>query len=288
MNVLLQQVASLTEPKWKEQPRAKGITIEMEMNFQTIPLVMGNEADLREALTNVIFNSVDAMEKNGKIILCTELNHPYVTIKIYDTGKGMTKEIKQRCLEPFYSTKGKEGTGLGLSMVFGIVQRHEGHLEIISEENKGTCIVINLPFVAENKVEKKPEESKEIKIRPLKILVAEDDPNVREVISLYLEEEGHKSVITSDGLEALQKFPTEPFDLVITDQAMPNMSGDQLAKKIKYISPEMPIILLTGFTSFLNSDNIASYGIDFVMHKPLNRNKLQQALSKFFLAKEIS
>lgn len=288
MNGLIKQTVSLTEPKWKEQPRAQGITIEIEMNLQNIPTVRGNEADLRESLTNLIFNAVDAMEKDGKITISTEYQAPFVVIRVADTGKGMPKEVKQRCLEPFYTTKGKNGTGLGLSMVFGIIQRHEGKLNIESEERQGTCIIIHLPTGSAKTAEKMEDKHASLPVPSLHVLVAEDDPNVREVVGMYLKDEGHNVVLTCDGIEAVEKFSTEKFDLVITDQAMPKMSGDQVAKKIKYLSPDIPVVLLTGFSSFLSSENISSYGIDMIINKPLNRSKLHNALNSLFSPKQIS
>ena len=120
------QAISLTEPKWRGQTQANGITIHVETNFQSVPPVSGNESAIREVLTNLIFNAVDAMPRGGVITLETVVENNQAVIRVRDTGSGMTEAVRQRCLEPFFSTKGQQGTGLGLSMVYGIVERHRG------------------------------------------------------------------------------------------------------------------------------------------------------------------
>ncbi len=126
LNSVITQSISLTEPKWRRQAQADGITIQVESKLQPIPPIAGDESGLREVLTNLIFNAVDAMPNGGTITLETESDAEHVMIRVRDTGSGMTEAVRQRCLEPFFSTKGERGTGLGLSMVYGIIERHRG------------------------------------------------------------------------------------------------------------------------------------------------------------------
>ena len=140
---LVGQAISLTQPRWKDEAQAKGITIKMEIDLQEVPLIIGDESELREALTNLVFNAVDAMPDGGTITLRTRRDGNQVVLEVSDTGTGMTEEVRQRCLDPFFTTKGTHGTGMGLAMVYGIVQRHEGTLDIESEADKGTTLILS-------------------------------------------------------------------------------------------------------------------------------------------------
>ncbi len=149
LNKLIEQAVSLTQPKWKNQAEAKGVTIQVVTEFERIRPVAGSEADLREALTNLIFNAVDAMPQGGTITVRTRSANSRVIMEVADTGMGMTEDVRQRCLEPFFTTKGDRGTGLGLSMVYGILQRHLGSVEIDTALGKGTTFRLSLPAAQE-------------------------------------------------------------------------------------------------------------------------------------------
>ena len=146
VNDLIQEVVPLTRPKWHGQALESGRTVRIELELQRVPPVLGNGAELRETLTNLVFNAVDAMpEGGGTITLRTIPLEDAVRIEVADTGMGMTEEVRQRCLEPFFSTKGEQGTGLGLAMAFGIIRRHEGALEIETAPGQGTTFRLTLP-----------------------------------------------------------------------------------------------------------------------------------------------
>src|SRR5208282_3855609 len=133
LNQLVEDTISLTQPMWKTQAEAKNISITLQKDFQNVSPVAGDAGELREVLTNLIFNAVEAMPRGGTIIVRTRGDDSQVTLEVSDTGVGMTDDVRQRCLEPFFTTKGTHGTGLGLSMVYGIVQRHQGTIDINSE-----------------------------------------------------------------------------------------------------------------------------------------------------------
>ncbi|HET9418034.1 MAG TPA: HAMP domain-containing sensor histidine kinase, partial [Chthoniobacterales bacterium] len=149
---IVQQAVSLTEPKWRHQAQARGATIKVSAEAKAFPIVAGEESALREVLTNLIFNSVDAMPNGGEISLETAIENDRAVIRVSDTGTGMTETVRQRCLEPFFSTKGEHGTGLGLSMVYGIIQRHRGELQIQSELGQGTTFLISLPLAQSSSI----------------------------------------------------------------------------------------------------------------------------------------
>jgi signal transduction histidine kinase len=275
LDKLVKQTVTLTRPRWKDQAQANGATIQVRLDLEAVPAISGEEAALREVLTNLIFNAVDAMPAGGTITLRTRRDADSAIVEVGDSGTGMTEEVRKRCLEPFFSTKGERGTGLGLSMVFGIVQRHEGSIDIRSEEGRGTTFAIRLPLHqhAEEEAAVAGEESPQ---KPLRVLVVDDEPQVRDLLSAVLTNDGHRVQMAEDGVSGLRCFRDGRFDVVLTDKAMPGMSGDQMACAIKQMSPEMPIILLTGFGQFLNKEDLP--GVNVLLNKPVGIRTLREAL----------
>ena len=281
INELVQQVIAVTRPRWKDQALAAGVNISIRTELGEVPTVAGNEAELREALANLLFNAIDAIKARGSIVVRTETQGAWLVITVTDDGVGMTEDVRMRCLEPFYSTKDVETPGLGLGSVYGIVRRHEGQLEIRSEPQRGTSISISLPLL------KSPATSEPVTFTvvqpaesPLRILVVEDEEMVREVLSYYLAEDLHDVTLAENGRDGLEKFRAGEFDLVMTDRAMPEMNGDQLAKEIKTLKPEQPLILLTGFGDLMNGAGELPEGVDLVVGKPFTMSVLRDAISK--------
>lgn len=280
INDVVLQAISIAQPRWKDQALAEGVNIDIRTEMGNVPTVPGNEAELREMLVDLIFNSIDAIPKRGTITIQTEVQGRWLVITVKDDGLGMSEEVKARCLEPFYSTKASEGTGLGLGSVYGIVRRHEGEIDIQSEEGRGTSISVSLPL--ESKRAKPPEAPKPAPTptATLKILVVEDEPLVREVICVYLAEDQHEVVTAENGRDGLEKYKSGPFDLVMTDRAMPEMNGDQLAIEIKKLRPEQPIVLLTGFGDLMAGTGEQPQGVDLVVSKPFTLSTLRNAIAK--------
>jgi len=279
VNKVIEQVVKLTQPKWRTLAQNLGKNIDVATELEKSPPILGNETDLREVITNLIFNAVDAMPKGGKITLRTRADKRHVQLEVADSGTGMTAEVKQRCLEPFFTTKGDGGTGLGLSMVFGVIKRHEGNLSIDSAPGKGTTIVIRLPVcddvtAAMPEVERRPS-------RRLNVLVVDDELPCRVVLSRYLTSDGHEVVTVGNGAEAVRSFQQQKFDVVVTDQGMSGMNGVQLARFIRQVRPRQPIILATGF-SF--DDGQVPPGINKVIRKPISPERLRAALAEVIAA----
>jgi CheY-like chemotaxis protein len=278
---LVKQVVLMTQPKWKDQTQSKGITIRVEMSLGLGPTILGNEATLREALTNLIFNAVDAMPNGGTLKLQSRSEANGVLLEISDSGVGMTIETASRCFEPFFTTKEKNGTGLGLAMVHGIIRRHDGEIEVQSQPGQGTTFSIRLPYPKETQVESKPQPVTEPKkIKPLRILVVDDDEMVLKVMLDYLKRDGHEVQTATNGATALEFFMESRFDLVITDRSMPVLSGDQLAAKIKKIASGTPIIMLTGFGEIMKAKNEIVPDVDWVMSKPATIETIREVLGR--------
>ena len=276
LNEVIEESASLTQPKWKTQALESGRTISLEFDLEKLPPISGNPSELREATTNLIFNAVDAMPEGGTVTLRSRRDgENRVLFEISDTGTGMPEAVRTRCLEPFFSTKGEKGTGLGLSMVFGIIKRHNGTLEIESAPGRGTTFRIRFPVEATASDEGSEEVEK--LGRSVRVLVVDDDAVPRDVVSKYLMADGHEVVTAASGIEALAKLTEENFDLLLTDHAMAGMNGLQLASVVKKMPGGQRVILMTA------SHEVASAleengGVDLVLRKPIPQKRLRQAL----------
>jgi PAS domain S-box-containing protein len=275
---LVTQVVTMTQPRWKDQAQANGSTIHIRTELQTLPPLAGDDSALREVLTNLIFNAVDAMPKGGTITLRTHRLGDSAVLEVADTGTGMSEEVRTRCMEPFFSTKGERGTGLGLSMVFGIIRRHSGLVDIRSAPGKGTTFVITLPLHQITMEETNgAAPAAAAPTRKLRVLVVDDEEPVRELLEAALTDEGHTVEMAAHGADGLRRFLDGNFDLIITDKAMPGMSGDQLASAIKEIAPKIPIILLTGFGQFLDPQEYPK--VDVLAAKPVSLPALRDAIA---------
>lgn len=289
LNQMVEQAVALTRPRWRDEALGSGRTILVETDIKPIPKVLGSESELRELLTNLIFNAVDAMPEGGTIRIRTGLREapvadgaapgePQVFLEVGDTGTGMTEEVRRRCLEPFFSTKGERGTGLGLPMVFGIVKRHRGTLDIDSTVGKGTTFIVLLP--PDTTQTREVQQRTQGPSGPLRVLVVDDEPIARDVLTEYLTGDGHTVQTAVNGRDGIEKFTTGQFEVVITDRAMPEVGGDQLAAMVKEASPTTPVVLLTGFGDLMNAAGEKPDGVDLVVKKPIRLGTLREVLVK--------
>lgn len=274
---LLWQVKELTRHRWKNQAEAKGLNIDFQMSMSSGRPIMGNEPELRQVFTNLIINAVDAMSHDGGITVSVCDHSDKVCITIEDSGCGMNEETRQKCLEPFYTTKGKLGTGLGLSIVFGVVQRHHGTFNIESEEGVGTRIIMEFPAVKRER-QKEIDVSSTTETKSLRIMLVDDEEVLLEVISELLASGGHTVDVYGNPNTAIKAFEHKEYDLVITDRAMPLMSGDQLAAAIKQVAPQTPIYMITGFGDMIKDSGEKPEYIDEVLAKPVPLDLLNRKL----------
>jgi signal transduction histidine kinase len=279
LNRVIDEAISLTQPRWKTQAEARNVFITVHKDLQEIPTVEGNLAELREVLTNLIFNAVDAMPRGGKISILTHCEGDQVVLEVSDTGVGMTEEIRHRCFEPFFTTKGIHGSGLGLSMVHGILQRHQATVEIRSEIDKGSTFIIRFPPQSKQTQTGSPAKPTET-VQNLHVLVVDDEPMVRDVISQYLIVDGHQVETAVGGKEGVEKFKNNRFDLVLVDRAMPDMNGDQVASAIKSVNSTMPVVMLTGFGSMMEATGEKPPSVDLVVGKPITMVDLRAAVAR--------
>ena len=280
---VIRNAVSLSEPMWRVEAQHNGTTVEMETDLQPVPQIEGDSRELESAVLNLILNALDAMPEGGSIAISTYPEDGDSVLRVKDSGIGMTEEVRKRCLEPFFSTKGERGTGMGLAMVYGITERHGGSLSIESEPGEGTTVTIRLPSlqsVGPAAEDKTNGEMPVAKPNPLHILVVDDEPVVSQVISEYLSNDGHLVETAGGGAEALRKFREGEFDLVLTDQAMPEMSGEQLASAIKRTRPQTRVLLLTGFGDMMKATGRRHADIDLIVGKPVTVSHLRQAIKE--------
>ena len=281
LSELLGTVVSLTEPKWRVQTQAAGRTIRLVTELQDAGVVDGNSAELRDVFTNLIFNAVDAMPEGGTLTVraVPDPATGSAVAEVSDSGTGMTLEVQRRCFEPFFTTKGQGGTGLGLARVYGIIQRHHGTIEIDSEPGRGTTIRIRLPLRVGGELTREALTVPGAPPRSLRILLVEDEPVPLQVVKRLLRGDGHSVVTAQNGLEALEKFQTGWFDAVVTDHAMPEMSGAELSLMIKRLAPRKPVIvMLTGVADVLDAKEKPA-GVDVIIDKPVTLPALREALA---------
>jgi signal transduction histidine kinase/ActR/RegA family two-component response regulator/HAMP domain-containing protein len=291
----LQQVIELTKARWSDLALQRGAMIELRTEFSPESVeVMGAEGEIRDALTNLIFNAVDAMPEGGTLTLRTKCIKPQATddaltdskvyIEVSDTGIGMDEETRRRCLEPFFTTKGERGTGLGLAMVYGMIQRHSAELELESEVGRGTTFRMIFPGYA-------PALTMTVRIptpviaRRLRILLVDDDPLLIKSVQDALEGDGHVITATNGGQAGINAFSaaakaSHHFDLVITDLGMPYVDGRKVAAAIKAVSQRTPVVMLTGWGHRLVAENDIPPQVDRVLNKPPRLNELRTALAE--------
>jgi len=270
------------------------IEVESELEEVLAPLV-GNESEVREALTNLILNAVDALPKGGKITVRTRSSQQlspradgrlgaHVLVEVRDNGIGMNETTRKHCFEPFFSTKGKRGTGLGLAMVYGVMERHEGTIEVQSELGQGTSVMLIFP-VRKAETAESSRTPETVALTPLQVLCIDDEPLLRELLRNLLETDGHRVEVSDGGKAGLEAFRAaqqrgNPFDVVITDLGMPYLDGRQVAKALKRESPKTPVILLTGWGAFMKEDGQFPEQIDSVLSKPPRSRELRETLQR--------
>jgi signal transduction histidine kinase/ActR/RegA family two-component response regulator len=302
LNPLIQQVIDLSRARWSNMSQQSGVFIRMETELAPeLPAILGVESEIREALVNLVFNAVDAMPEGGTLTLRTKTAEGapasvagpaqrQVYVEVGDTGIGMDEDTRRRCLEPFFTTKGERGTGLGLAMVYGIVRRHNAEIEIESAVGEGTTIRFVFPVPTTPAVASDPTATTFTVPTRLRILVVDDDPLLIKSLRDTLETDGHQVVTASGGREGIDAFrraqeQQEPFAAVITDLGMPYVNGREVASTIKGMASSTPIILLTGWGQRLVAEGDIPPHVDRVLNKPPKLREIREALSQLISAK---
>jgi len=243
---LLNDAIEITRTRWENEARLRGLEYQVRLEAEAGQSAYGSASELREVFVNLIVNAVDAMPKGGKLSITCRRQNNRLQLQFKDNGMGMPEEVKQKIFEPFFSTKGAHGTGLGLSVSYSIMERHEGSISVVSQPGNGTTFTIDLPAAM-------PETSfadvspVDEEIPHLRILVVDDEEPVRETLAEMLVAVNHTVELAGSGQEAVEKLRVGSFDFVFTDLAMPEMDGWETARAIRKEWPNMQIILVTGY-----------------------------------------
>jgi signal transduction histidine kinase/ActR/RegA family two-component response regulator len=295
-NRLIEKVVNLTRARWSDQPQQRGVVIQLSTELaDDLPNIMGSEAEIRDALTNLIFNAVDAMPDGGTLLLKTRVLTSgsraagnaarHVELEVTDTGIGMDEETRKRCLEPFYTTKGERGTGLGLAMVYGMVQRHSADLQIRSSPARGTSVALVFSVTEDPGSIATPGVASRPLAQRLRILLVDDDPLLVKSLRDVLEQDGHVVAVADGGQKGIDTFAAAlaqgtPYSLVMTDLGMPYVDGRKVAASIKAASPQTPLILLTGWGKRLQVENDIPAHVDRLLSKPPRLAEVRAALAE--------
>jgi DNA-binding response OmpR family regulator len=295
LNPLVQQVIDLTRARWNDLAQQRGVMIEVKPELGVdLQSIRGAENEIRDALTNLVFNAVDALPQGGVIEVLTRMSsltgphgaiEPCVILEVTDNGVGMDEETRRRCLEPFFTTKGDRGTGLGLAMVYGMAKRHSAGLDIDSKVGHGTTIRLTFRSGTPPGATSTRNPSPLFTARSLRVLLVDDDPALLESLRSSLTDEGHKVSSANGGQAGIDAFRDaqkggKPFDIVITDLGMPYVDGRQVVASIRAMSPGTPIILLTGWGQHVAGENEGALQVDRVLGKPPRIRELRSALAE--------
>jgi signal transduction histidine kinase/ActR/RegA family two-component response regulator len=287
LNLLVEQVVDLTRARWADMAHQRGVVIELQLELDAgLPRIGGVQSQIRDALVNLVFNAVDAMPTGGKLRILTRTTDTggakSAVIEVTDTGVGMDEETRRRCLEPFFTTKGVRGTGLGLAMVYGVTQRHGAHLEIDSAPNQGTTIRMVFAAVAAGPVTRA--EAPGARLAPTRILIVDDDPMLLNSLREALESDGHEVTTAGGGQAGINTFVEShaegrPFPIVITDLGMPHVDGRSVASAVKASVPGTVVLLLTGWGRRLMAEGEMPPHVDEILSKPPRLADLRAALA---------
>ncbi|HYQ96113.1 MAG TPA: ATP-binding protein, partial [Candidatus Eisenbacteria bacterium] len=273
-------VIEITKGKWKNEAERRGVKVGIRIEAAGPAPILGTRAEIREALTNLIFNAVDALPKGGTIVIRARVEGAESILEVEDDGVGMSEEVKSRMFEPFFTTKGLSGNGLGLSMVYGIVSRHRGSIEVESTEHVGTVVRMRYPSVdpATANLTIPDRHPAPFKAR---ILVVDDEVNLLEVMRDALAGDGHEIVTGNCGTQGIERFRAGQFHAVLTDLGMPDVSGWEVARIVRVEGdPNIVLGLVTGWGATVSDEVMIAHGIDFVVSKPFEVGTLASRVNE--------
>jgi len=278
---ILDDAVEITRSRWKTESERRNVRVKIALECDKVPPILGSATELREVFTNLILNASDAMPQGGTLTLRCFRNGGEVHAEVEDTGVGMTEEIRRHLFDPFFTTKGNSGTGLGMSVAYGIVTRHEGTIQVETALGKGTRFLLTFPAsdrVAEDRTSTHTEVPRPE--CPGRILVIDDEQPIAQLIQDALSIEGHKVDVAMSAGEGLRMADVSDYDLVLTDLGMPDMSGWEVAARIREQDPDLPVVLVTGWGTTIDDSEVARSGIAGVVHKPFEIRDLVETVHR--------
>lgn len=285
---LLRQTIDVIRMKWEQRQRPGPMllcgpvppgALRLEVQANGPARVCGDASELRQVITNLAFNAIDAMPDGGVLTLRVWTSTSSVNLSVQDTGAGIPEAVRHRLFEPFFSTKGERGNGLGLSVVYGIVQRHGGQISVESEMGHGSTFTLRLPAADRSRSVSSPTGPSEMAPRrKLRLLVIDDEDHIRRFLAGALAHLGYQATTAADAEEGVAVFTREPFDLVITDLILPGGSGEEVARAISRFRPGTPVVMLTGQACCFEADKALPEGVTCLLGKPIGLDTLAATL----------
>jgi len=284
LNELVSEIVPSIRTRWSAQLAPRGIVGEVHAELEIVPIMSGDAAELRNVLTIIAVNALDAMPDGGQLTFRTDTDGQRILCHVADTGVGMPDGVRFRIFDPFFTTKREKGRDFGLSGAYAIVDRHGGEILVESAFGKGSTFTICLPTAASSTkiapVETAATPSASVpQIAPgAQILVVDDSSHVREVLRELLDRYGHTVVCCEDAESGLVELETRRFDLVIVDVGLPGISGLELANRLKQRWPGTTIALMTGYLDRLGPEDAKENGVDFVLGKPFSIDQIRSVI----------
>ncbi|MBI5710583.1 MAG: response regulator [Candidatus Eisenbacteria bacterium] len=277
LDAVIRDAVEFTRTRWENEALAAGRRIEARVDSSAGALVSGRANELREVFTNLILNSVDAMPAGGAIRVTSHTADGQVHVTFEDDGTGMEEETRRRLFEPFFTTKGERGTGLGMSVVYGIVQGHGGSIAVESAPGRGTRYRLAFPLTGAVAPRPAARPAPAGETPPLDVLVVDDDPSVRDVLRDIACALGHRVTACASGEEALAAHRPGRFQLALTDLGMPGMTGWDLARRMRALDPALTIVFVTGWGEEVDPAAVREAGADLVVAKPFTIEDVMHA-----------
>jgi len=274
MNRLLLDALQMVEPRLSQQREMEDMTTDVIVNLSEAEPVKGKPSELREMLTNILNNAIEAMPRGGRLTITSRQENDSVVISIEDTGVGIASKVSKRIFEPFYTTKGPQGVGLGLSIAYGVAKRHGGDIRLSSKLGKGSTFTIRLPVTKQRRARQAVSGKAHSVTRKTAALIIDDDKAVGEVLSEILESDGYNVDLASSGEEGLALAQQKVYAVVITDLGMPGMSGRDVARAVNTLKPAIPIFLITGWDVELQPAELTDWGVTGVITKPFTKTNV--------------
>jgi two-component system, cell cycle sensor histidine kinase and response regulator CckA len=279
INTIVQDAVAITRPRWEEKIARDRRPLDLRLDLQASEPMQGRPAALSEVLTNLILNAMDAMPEGGTLSITTRhVAGRQVRVTVADTGIGMPETVRQRIFEPFYSTKGEDGSGLGLSMTYSIVRRHSGEIQVDSEPGVGTTFTLTFPVTRGAATPEAPVAAVTQR-RQARVLVVDDNTQVLSTLSEMMRTAGHTVSPAQSAPAALRDYAAGRFDVIITNIGMAEMNGWEFAERLRALDPRVPLLFITGW-GLREEDHarLAGLGVRRCLFKPVGPEELDAAV----------